>query len=259
MSRIGWLSAAITVVALVGLISVNSEGAAPTDKPVAAAGVEPEVADAISKKLLATFPNLPIETLFKVPMPGLVGVELDGGQIVYVSNDGNFLLSGDLYQIESDVVNLAETRRSMRRQAIMAEIPRDEMVVFSPAGETRAFISVFTDVDCGYCRKLHLEVPELNAQGVEVRYLAYPRAGLNTPTYDKIVSAWCAQDPNEALTAVKAGETIAPRQCVNPVADQFEIGQKIGVTGTPAIVTQGGQLLPGYMPADDLVAALGLE
>ena len=132
-------------------------------------------------------------------------------------------------------------------------------LVFAATGKRKATISVFTDVDCDYCRKLHLEVPELNAMGVEVRYLAYPRAGVGSESYRKIVSAWCATDPNTALTALKAGKTITDNQCSdNPVADQYQLGQQMGISGTPAILLEDGRLLPGYMPAAQLAESIGI-
>ena len=176
--------------------------------------------------------------------------------------DGKYLMSGDIYALgtsaERPVVNLSETRRAASRRRIMDAVPLEEMVIFSPAEEARTYVSVFTDVDCGYCRKLHQEMQAINALGIEVRYLAYPRQGLGTPTYDKIVSAWCAADPNRAITALKSGKSIPSHSCDNPVARQFELGQQVGVTGTPAIITADGRLLPGYMPADELAKAIGL-
>jgi thiol:disulfide interchange protein DsbC len=133
------------------------------------------------------------------------------------------------------------------------------MVIFPATGTRKAVINVFTDVDCGFCQKLHQEVPELNRMGVEVRYLAYPRAGVGSPSYAKIVSAWCSQDRNLAITRLKAGESIPDATCENPVADQFELGQSIGVTGTPAIVLEDGTMVPGYQPAAQLAAIAGVE
>ena len=123
---------------------------------------------------------------------------------------------------------------------------------------TKTHINVFTDVDCGYCRKLHQEIADINKLGIEVRYLAYPRQGLGTETHRRIASAWCADNPNEALTTLKQGGQIPNKQCDNPIAGQYELGQQVGVTGTPAIVTADGRLLPGYMPAPKLAEALGL-
>lgn len=230
----------------------------PTTSSVSAVGVSGELRDLVVLSLERSFPSLVILAVVKTPMPSIVALELDGGQIVYASANGDFLLAGDMYQLQPKVINLAQARRSERRMARMNQVPTAEMIIFSPTGETKSHINVFTDVDCGYCRKLHLEVPALNARGIEVRYLAFPRSGLDTPTYEKIVSAWCAKDPNAALTALKAGRSIPTKQCDNPVADQYALGQRVGVTGTPAIVTATGKLLPGYMPAADLAETLGL-
>ncbi|MGB1142028.1 MAG: DsbC family protein, partial [Halioglobus sp.] len=157
-------------------------------------------------------------------------------------------------------VNLTEKRRDGERLALMAGVAKEDMIIFSPEGETRTHISVFTDITCGYCRKLHQEVPELNRRGIEVRYLAYPRAGLGTPGFAQLVTAWCAKDPREALTQLKNGEQVPAQSCAdNPVAAQFELGQAVGVRGTPALVTEDGTLVPGYQTADQLMVTLGLE
>ena len=201
----------------------------------------------------------PIEEVTTTPLADIYAVDLPGGQTLYGTADGKYLFSGDMYQLGDNIVNLAEGRRALKRQQLMKDVALDEMLVFSPAGETRDYISVFTDVDCGYCRKLHQEMADINALGIEVRYLGYPRAGLGTPTYAKIVSAWCAKNPNEALTALKSGLDIPMAECDNPVAEHYALGQKVGVTGTPAIITSDGRLLPGYMPAENLAEALGLK
>lgn len=226
---------------------------------IEAIGVSVQTRDAVVKAVTAKLPDLPVLAVVKTPLAEMVSLELEGGQTIYATLDGKYILSGDLYQLDPEVVNLAEGRRSLRRAELMAKVPAEELVVFSPEGETKTFINVFTDVDCGYCRKLHQEVPELNARGIEVRYLAYPRAGFNTPTYDKIVSAWCAKDRQTAITTLKQGDDIPARQCENPVESHYQLGQQVGVTGTPAIVSASGMLLPGYMPADKLADAIGVN
>ena len=217
----------------------------------ASAQQAPEGSEKLMQALRAALPKVPVEDVYAAEIPGFYAVDLAGGQTLYGSGDGKFLFAGDL--------NLAESRRAKRRKVLMdAQLPED-MVVFSPSGESRAYVHVFTDVDCGYCRKLHQEMADINALGIEVRYLAYPRAGIGTPSHDKLVSAWCADNPNQAMTALKNGLTIPPAVCDNPTASQYELGQKVGVTGTPAIVTADGRVLPGYMPAARLAGALGLE
>jgi len=227
--------------------------------PAQAAQAQAEGSETLLAELKKVMPDLLIEAVTQTPLPGFYALELRGGQTLYGSADGRFLFSGDLYQIDNGIVNIAEQRRAVKRRALMAAEPVANMVVFSPAGETRTHVNVFTDVDCGFCRKLHKEMADINALGIEVRYLGYPRSGLGTPSHAKIVSAWCADDPNAALTALKSGLDIPMLDCDNPIAHQFELGRKIGVTGTPAIVTADGKLLPGYMPAAALAEAIGLE
>ena len=251
--RIKILLLAATTLSMFGAASMFSAAAwAETSLEV------PKGSEKLVQQIREKMPQLPIEAVFVSPIEGMFGVELAGGQVLYGSQDGRFLINGDMYQIGDTLVNLAEERRAVKRRAVMSRIPREEMVVFSPKGPTKDYVTVFTDVDCGYCRKLHMEMAELNALGIEVRYLAYPRQGLGTPTYKKIVSAWCSDDPNDAMTALKSGRSIPEKTCDNPVAKQFEIGQQVGVNGTPAIVTSTGQLLPGYMPAKNLAEAIGL-
>jgi thiol:disulfide interchange protein DsbC len=134
------------------------------------------------------------------------------------------------------------------------------MIVFSPEGEPRAHITVFTDVTCFYCQKLHKEVPELNKKGVEVRYLAYPRAGVGSAGFKQLASAWCADNPQETLTLLKSKKSVPENVCAdNPIAAQYQLGQELGVRGTPAIVTEDGQMIPGYQSADELMVTLGLN
>jgi thiol:disulfide interchange protein DsbC len=214
---------------------------------------------ALVSKLKALRPEIPIERVTPSPLPGIYQLELAGGTVFYGTEDGRYLFAGDLYELgDDDLVNLAEQGRVEKRQTLMAAVDVNDMVVFPPSGQRKAVINVFTDVDCGYCQKLHQEVPRLNELGVEVRYLAYPRAGVGSRSYQKIVSAWCAEDKNSAITALKAGQEIPDIDCANPVSAQYELGHEVGVSGTPAIVLEDGRLLPGYMPADQLAQAIGI-
>jgi len=228
---------------------------------VQAEDVPPQVKAAIDASMAVILPEVPYEALAVTPVAGLYKVSLEGGRFLYFAADGQTMISGEMYQLANDeLVNLAEAERKVVRHDLIAGIDPEGMIVFSPKGKTRAVINVFTDVDCGYCRKLHLEVPELNSAGVEVRYLAYPRAGINSMSYAKIASAWCAKDPNQALTKLKTGEDIPIAVCEgNPVADHFRLGNDMGVQGTPALVLMDGTLIPGYQPADALVEMLGLN
>lgn len=204
-------------------------------------------------------PDIPIERVQPTPVPGMVALVVEGGTLLYATEDGRYLFAGDLYELtETDLVDVAEAGRVDERRAAMAGVDPASMIIFPAAGVRRASINVFTDVDCGYCRKLHLEVTAMNQLGIEVRYLGYPRAGIGSDSYNRIVSAWCAKDPRDALTRVKAGEDIPAATCDNRIAEHFGLGRQIGVEGTPAIVLEDGRLLPGYMPAERVAAALGL-
>jgi len=217
--------------------------------------------DEVRARLKQASPTLPINNITRSQLKGFWEAELPGGQVLYVTEDGENFIVGDLFQItDTRFVNLAEQGRNVKRKALMSSIDESEMVVYAPAAEdTKATITVFTDIDCGFCRKLHQEIPELNRMGIAVRYLAYPRAGVPSDSYDKIVSAWCADDPKKALTEAKAGISIEQRTCVNSVARQYRLGGDMGVTGTPALVYESGELKAGYMPAAQLAAALGLN
>ncbi|MEM9623526.1 MAG: DsbC family protein [Pseudomonadota bacterium] len=253
-------SALVVLVALLPVSMARAEAASPVAGASVAEIKGPAGSETLLNRLRANIPNLPISAVTKAEIEGFFLVELSNGQLLYGSADGNHLFSGDLYRMsDKGLINLAEARRAVKRKRLMDSQPVEDMVVFAPAGETKTHISIFTDVDCGYCRKLHQEMAQINALGIEVRYLAYPRAGLGTATYAKIVSAWCADNPNDAITALKSGLDIPSKQCSNPVAAQYELGQQVGVTGTPAIVTEDGRLLPGYMPAAQLAQAIGLE
>jgi thiol:disulfide interchange protein DsbC len=141
----------------------------------------------------------------------------------------------------------------------LAAVKREDMVIFSPQGKPKSYVTVFTDIDCGFCRKLHKEVPKLNAMGIEVRYLAYPRSGVPSPSADKLITVWCAKDRREALTQMKNGATLPTQTCAsNAVAAQYQLGNELGISGTPALFTPNGELLPGYMPAEELAATLGV-
>ncbi len=194
-------------------------------------------------------------------IPGLYEVQFTNGPLVYSTLQGDFFVVGDLYSVTPQgYVNLAEKRRDGERVEKLAKLNRDDMIIFSPEGETRAHITVFFDTTCHYCQKLHEEVPQLNKNGVEVRYLAYPRAGLGSDTFKQLASAWCADDPRDAFTKLTNKQAIPEDVCAdNPIAAQYQFGQEMGVQGTPAIITQTGQMIPGYQAAAELMVTLGLK
>ena len=222
------------------------------------------VSKPVADKLRAALENpamgLKVATVESSEIDGLYEVQFENGPMVYATPNGDHFILGDLFAVQGgEYVNLAEKRRDGERADRLAAIDRSDMIVFSPEGKPRASIAVFTDVTCFYCQKLHREVPELNKRGVEVRYLAYPRGGVGSDGYKQLVSAWCAKDPQDTLTRLKNREKVQENLCKeNPVAAQYQLGQEMGVRGTPAMVTEAGQMIPGYQSADDLMVTLGL-
>jgi thiol:disulfide interchange protein DsbC len=208
------------------------------------------------KRLQELRPGIPIEGVVSIDVPGMYAIELSGGATLYASSDGKHFFSGDLFAVEDELLNLSELRRDEKRKQLMANQSLDDMIIFPATSKARGFIQVFTDVDCGYCRKLHGEMAQINDLGIEVRYLAYPRAGIESDAYNKMVSAWCAKGSQAAITELKTGNSIDAASCDNPIADQYALGQQIGINGTPAIVLSDGRLLPGYLPAERLAAAV---
>jgi thiol:disulfide interchange protein DsbC len=193
-------------------------------------------------------------------VPGLYEV-VYGQQFFYVSADGRYAVGGDLVDVEGRV-NLSEERRTeMRAEKVkqykgaIDKLTKDA-IVYAPAGQRKHVITVFTDVDCGYCRKLHSGMKEMNDLGIEVRYLAYPRAGVGSPTYKKMVSVWCAKDQKKAMDQVKGGGEPKETKCENTIAQQYALGQSLGVSGTPTILLEDGRMVPGYLPPAQLAQML---
>lgn len=219
--------------------------------------------DKIRDQLMQLDANIPIRSIEAIDLPGFYAVSLASGEVLYVDETAQFIVSGDLLRVteEGGLVNLTEERLRGFRMEEMAKVSDSEMIIYPAATEKKARIFVFTDVDCPYCRKLHEEVPALSEMGVEVAYLAFPRSGPETPTAINMASIWCAGDADAqraALDAAKTGSSVDDATCENPVIAQLMLGQQLGVTGTPAIILENGRLLPGYMPAAKLGQALGL-
>jgi len=219
--------------------------------------------EGVRKRVDALLPELrsglAIERIKETPVAGLYEVLLNGNRTLYMSADGNYFLVGDMYEVSSEgIVNLPELARQEKRKELMAKVDDTSMISFKPASGLLATVSVFTDVDCTYCRKLHREMRQYHKKGIEVRYLAYPRAGIGSESYKKTVSAWCSSDPQRAITTLKRGDNIPSRTCPNPVAAQYELGGRVGVTGTPSIILSDGRMLPGYLSAEKLAEELGI-
>jgi len=211
-------------------------------------------------------PDMKASSIELTPMAGIYDVMLNTGDRVYMSADGEFFFAGTMYKntLGEGLVNLTEQSAIQARSVAMQLPAAQEAWVFPAQGEKKVTISVFTDVDCFYCQKLHSEMPAINALGIEVRYLAFPRAGVGSSSYQVLVDSWCAENPNEFLTQAKArshnkqAPQPSPELCDNPVSAHYQLGQQMGINGTPAIVLDSGEIWPGYLPANELAKRLGL-
>ena len=179
-----------------------------------------------------------------------------GTEVVYVSADGKYFISGDLIDLDTRK-NLSDIAKQSIRKEILDK--QDNKPIVFKAKNEKHKLAVFTDIDCPYCAKLHREVPKLNEKGITVEYLMFPRAGIGTASFKKAVSMWCAEDNNKSMTDAKEGRPIENKTCENPIKAQYQLGQEIGVTGTPALITSTGKLIPGYVPADRLIKMLSIK
>jgi thiol:disulfide interchange protein DsbC len=200
---------------------------------------------ALKAKLEALLPGMTVESMTPLEDTGLYEAVVNG-EIVYFSKDGLYLFQGDVISLASRQ-NITENKRVDMKKALLAALNEDDMIVFEPK-HTEHTLTVFTDIDCGYCRKLHQQMSEYNDLGIKIRYMAFPRSGPDSDSFDKAVNVWCAKDRQQAMTDSKLGTNLASKTCDNPVAAHFEAGRRLGVTGTPALFLESGQMLPGYIP-----------
>lgn len=208
---------------------------------------------ALRATLLKAYPGITIESIRPSPIPGFREVA-SGGRVVYVSNDGKFLLQGALVSLP-DKDNLTRRSEGVLRKAALDTAGPDRRIIFAPA-KPKHRVTVFTDIDCGFCRKLHAQMAEYNKRGIAIEYLFFPRAGVGSKAFDDAVSVWCAKDQRKAMTDAKAERPIKKLTCKNPVTADFELGRRVGVDGTPAMYTQDGVQIGGYLAPDDLLKEL---
>lgn len=204
-----------------------------------------------------SIPGVKQEDVRPTPVAGVFEVRR-GADIVYMSGDGQYVFTGDLYNIPTHN-NITETHRRVLRQKLIDAIPESDMVIFSPP-QPKYTVTVFTDVDCAYCRELHRQIADYNRLGVRVRYIFYPRTGPNTESWHKAEQVWCSADRKSALTRAKLGQTLDARPCgTTPVAREYELGKAIGLEGTPGIVAANGAMVGGYLPPQALVQELAQQ
>jgi len=212
--------------------------------------------ESIKETFKKVMPNLKIDSITNSEVKGLYEV-ISGANIFYVSADGKYLLEGHLIDILGKK-DLTELKLATTRKQAVKALGEDQMIIFKPE-ESKYKVTVFTDIDCGYCRKLHSEMDQYMAEGITIQYLFYPRAGKGSDSYKKAVSVWCADDRNAALTKAKKGQSLEAANCDNPIDRHMQLGVEFEARGTPMIVTENGNIFPGYVPANKLVKALALE
>ncbi len=217
--------------------------------PLALIAGEKEDVSAIKTALAKIMPDSTPDSISPAALTGLYQVVF-GAQVLYLSPDGRYVIQGDLIDLDKQE-NITESARSIQRAKLVKNIDDSTAIIFKPA-DVKYSITVFTDIDCGYCRKLHQEIEQYLAEGIQIRYLAFPRSGVNTKSYFKAVNVWCAKDQHKAMTDAKAGIPQEKQECDNPVESHLKLGEQFGVTGTPTLVLDSGDVVPGYVPAPRL-------
>jgi thiol:disulfide interchange protein DsbC len=217
------------------------------------ASADPAAEQKVRDSLKAFAPGVQIDAVAPAPMPGIYEV-VTQGHVAYVSADGKYLIRGDLVDMSTKRELTTERTGALRKVALDA-VPDAKHIVF-PAKQAKHEVTVFTDIDCGYCRKLHSQIAEYNDRGITVKYLFFPRAGLGSDSFKKAVAVWCAADRGKALTEAKSGRDPEFKTCDNPVTEEFQLGVKVGVSGTPAVYSDSGTQIGGYLTPDQMLSKL---
>ncbi|MCY4270065.1 MAG: DsbC family protein [Gammaproteobacteria bacterium] len=225
-----------------------------------AIGQNESLRDRLNQSIVAASGNqLEILNIKPTPIATIYEVELNTGELLYSDASGQYLFAGDMYRATPDgLLNLSAATRQQAVLRKLADVPDGETIIFEPEGEVKATVSVFTDVDCGYCRQLHGEREQMLDYGIRLRYLAYPRGGENAESYDKMISVWCSDDRHRSLTQAKNGQNLPERDCDSPVLAHYKLGNELGIQGTPALIFPDGRLIPGYLEAPRMAAMLGI-
>jgi thiol:disulfide interchange protein DsbC len=211
---------------------------------------------AIRQAMTKSMPSVKVDSVKPAVVKGLFEVVV-GANIYYVSEDGKYLLQGRLVDVAARK-DLTEEKLNVTRKLSIEKMGQANMIVFKPK-ITKYTVTIFTDIDCGYCRKLHSEIDQYLAQGITIQYLFFPRAGKGSDSYNKAVSVWCAEDRNAALTAAKKDQKLPEKTCDNPIDKHMQLAAEFDVKGTPMIISENGNVYPGYLPAKQLVEALENE
>ncbi len=224
--------------------------------PLAVAVAGASAQELTREELAGRLNGVAAEDISDSPIPGLYEVAV-GANVAYVTKDGRYIIRGDIYDAESSS-NVSEETRARARISMLNSVEPASMIVFKPAsGDVKHTVTIFTDIDCGYCRQFHREIDKVTALGIEVHYLFFPRTGPNTESWTKADQVWCAPNHNSALTRAKLGGEIPEvESCDTPVESHYELGQLIGVRGTPAVFNEAGELIGGYLPPATLAQVL---
>lgn len=231
----------ITMLPSLAALALLLAAPAAIPDPAAKADVRADIAKRLDVKPEDVVPS---------PIPGLYEIR-SGTDVGYVSADGRFYVDGDIFDMQTKG-NLTESRRQEGRLQLLSKVSDADAIIFSPQGPVRHTLTVFTDVDCPYCRRMHSEMAELNRLGIRVRYLMFPRSGPDTDSWHKAEAVWCSADRRDALTRAKKGEVVKAPACKAPIAEQYALGREMGIRGTPAIITETGEYVDHYVPAAQL-------
>jgi thiol:disulfide interchange protein DsbC len=240
--------------------SASSSGAAASLPEAVETGSAALAEKNIRAAIADAAPDIAVDKIRPSVFPGVYEVRVKGYGPAYVSADGKYMIQGELFRLDGkNMINETEASLAVERKQALSEIPMKEMIVFPAKGERKGLAYVFTDIDCGYCRKLHAEMTDFNQAGIEIRYLAFPRAGYPSPSASKLDAVWCSADPLKAMTMSKQGQPVTSPACQSPVKKQFELGGHLGVRGTPAVFLESGEQVGGYLPAAALTKMLGIK
>lgn len=222
---------------------------------IAKAEIDPKSEQAIRDSFKKSLPSLSIDEIQNSPITGVFQVR-SGPVVMYVTQDGRYAISGDILDLSDGETNITENARKKARVTALEKLGTEHMVIYE-APNARHIVTVVTDIDCAYCRKFHQQIADINKRGITVRYLAFPRAGSKSTSYEKAVNVWCADDPKAAMTKAKQGHPVPAKTCDNHMIDeQFHFGVMAGVSGTPTMILEDGTLVPGYYDSENLLNIL---
>ena len=240
--------------------TAEADTANETNQTPATATSDADV-DKFRELMAEKVPSMPLDYVAVAPLPGFFEVLTDG-QLIYISTDANFILSGRLFSIENGIVDLSsmakdriDMMRAPIRKSMLAQVDPEEMILFKAANEKHR-ITVFTDVDCGWCRNLHREMSNYNELGISVQYMAYPRAGMGSSSYDKLRSVWCSDDKVAAMNTAKLKQEFGENVCDDPIREHLDLVREFGIRGTPALILESGRLIQSYVKPSDLIQVL---